>query len=53
MFKRRSVDNMGIGLCVKDIEFNGAMLRAAEVENIIYVGVRWICHGLGLSLIHI
>lgn len=40
---------MGTGLCVKDVEFNGAMLRAAEVENIIYVGVRWICQGLGFN----
>lgn len=40
---------MGTGLCIKDVEFNGAMLRAAEVENIIYVGVRWICQGLGFN----
>ena len=37
------------GLAVKDVEFNGAVLRAAQVENIVYVGVRWVCQGLGLS----
>lgn len=37
------------GLAVKDVEFNGAVLRAAQVENVIYVGVRWVCQGLGLS----
>lgn len=37
------------GLTVKDVDFNGAVLRAAQVENIIYVGVKWICDGLGLS----
>lgn len=37
-------------LAVKDIEFNGAMLKAAQdINNIIWVGVRWICEGLGLS----
>lgn len=37
------------GLLVKNVEFNGAMLRAAQVENIVWVGVKWICDGLGLS----
>lgn len=37
------------GLLVKNVEFNGAMLRAAQVENIIWVGVRWVCQGIGLS----
>lgn len=37
------------GLAVKDVEFNGAVLRAAKVEDIVYVGVRWVCQGLGLS----
>lgn len=37
------------GLAVKDVEFNGAILRAAQVENVIWVGVKWICDGLGLS----
>lgn len=31
------------GLTVKDVEFNGATLRAAQVENIVYVGVRCVC----------
>ena len=29
------------GLAVKDVEFNGAVLRAAQVENIVYVGVKY------------
>ncbi len=37
------------GLAVKDVKFNGALLRAAQVEDIVYVGVRWVCQGLGLS----
>lgn len=37
------------GLAVKDVEFNGAVLRAAQVEDVIWVGVKWICDGLGLS----
>ena len=37
------------GLAIKDVEFNGALLRAAQVEDIVYVGVRWVCQGLGLS----
>ena len=38
------------GLAVKDVQFNGATLRAAQdAENIIWVGVRWVCQGLGLS----
>lgn len=37
------------GLAVKDVEFNGAVLRAAQVKDIVYVGVRWVCQGLGLS----
>lgn len=38
------------GLAVKDVEFNGATLRAAQdTENIIWVGVAWVCQGLGLS----
>ena len=37
-------------LAVKDVQFNGATLRAAQdAENIIWVGVRWVCQGLGLS----
>lgn len=38
------------GLAVKDVQFNGATLRAAQdAENIIWVGVRWVCEGMGLS----
>ena len=38
------------GLAIKDVEFNGATLRAAQdTENIIWVGVAWVCRGLGLS----
>lgn len=37
------------GLTVKDVEFNGAVLRAAQIEDIVWVGVKWICDGLGLS----
>lgn len=38
------------GLAVKDVNFNGAILRAAQdTNNIIWVGVRWVCEGLGLS----
>lgn len=37
------------GLAVKDVEFNGAVLRAAQVKDVIWVGVKWICDGLGLS----
>lgn len=37
------------GLTVKDVEFNCAVLRAAQIEDIVWVGVRWVCQGLGLS----
>ena len=38
------------GLAIKDVEFNGATLRAAQdTENIIWVGVRWVCQGLDFS----
>lgn len=37
------------GLAVKDVKFNGAVLRAAQIEDIVWVGVKWICNGLGLS----
>lgn len=38
------------GLAIKDVEFNGATLRAAQdTENIIWVGVAGVCQGLGLS----
>lgn len=38
------------GLAVKDVQFNGATLRATQdAENIIWVGVRWVCQGLDFS----
>lgn len=38
------------GLAVKDVQFNGATLRAAQdAENMIWVGVRWVCQGIGLT----
>ena len=38
------------GLIIKDIQFNGSTLRAAQDMNkIIWIGVRWVCQGLGLS----
>lgn len=38
------------GLAIKDVEFNGATLRAAQdTENIIWIGVAWVCQGLGLT----
>lgn len=38
------------GLAIKDVRFNGTTLRAAQdAENIIWVGVAWVCQGLGLS----
>lgn len=49
MDKRIGGTNMN-GLAVKDIEFNGATLRAAQdAAGKIWVGIRWICHGIGLS----
>ena len=38
------------GLTVRDIEFNGAMLRAAQdIEGKIWVGIRWMCQGIGFN----
>lgn len=38
------------GLAVKDVQFNGATLKAAQdAENIIWVGVACVCNGLGLN----
>lgn len=38
------------GLAVKDIEFNGATLRAAQdAVGKIWVGIRWICQGMGFD----
>lgn len=37
-------------LTVRDINFNGATIKAAQdINNIIWVGVKWICDGIGLS----
>lgn len=38
-------------LIVKEVEFNGANLMAAqEINNKkVYVGVRWVCNGIGLT----
>lgn len=37
-------------LIVKDVQFNGAILKAAQdKENVVWVGVRWVCEGIGLS----
>nr|DAZ81367.1 MAG TPA: hypothetical protein [Caudoviricetes sp.] len=36
---------MGTNLVIKDIEFNGAMLKAAQdIEGKIGVGVSYICY---------
>ena len=38
------------GLMVKDISFNGSILKAAQdTDKIIWVGVRWVCQGLNFS----
>ena len=37
------------GIVLKNVEFDGVLLRAAQVENIVWVGVRWVCFGIGLS----
>ena len=38
------------GLAIKDVEFNGAIIRAAQdLNNIIWIGVRWICEGIGFN----
>lgn len=36
-------------LAIKDVQFNGSTLRAAQDIKIIWVGVRWVCEGLGLT----
>ena len=38
-------------LCIKEVMFNGSPLRACRDENgMVYVGLRWVCEGIGLSL---
>lgn len=37
-------------LIVKDVDFNGAKLRAAQDEKgVIWAGVSWICDGMGMN----
>lgn len=37
-------------LIVKDVDFNGATLRAVQDDQkVIWAGVRWICDGIGMS----
>lgn len=37
-------------LIVKNVDFNGAVIQAAQdKDKIIWVGVRWVCEGLGLK----
>lgn len=37
-------------LQIKDVEFNGSMLKAVQdLNKIIWVGVKWVCNGIGLS----
>lgn len=37
-------------LQIKDVEFNGAMIKAVQdVSRIIWVGVKWVCEGIGFS----
>lgn len=42
--------NVSNDIIIKDVEFNGALLKAAQdADDIIWVGVIWVCQGLGLS----
>lgn len=36
-------------LVVKEVNFNGATLMACEKDEKVYVAVRWVCEGIGLS----
>ncbi|MEK4121960.1 phage antirepressor N-terminal domain-containing protein [Lysinibacillus sp. FSL K6-0102] len=36
-------------LVVKEVDFNGDTLMACEKDEKIYVGVKWVCQGIGLS----
>ena len=41
---------MNSELIVKDVEFHGDMLRAAQdPDGKVWVGVRWICQGMGFD----
>lgn len=38
------------GVVVKNIKFNGSMLKAAQdINNVVWVGVSYICNGIGLT----
>lgn len=34
---------------VKDVDFNGSTLRAAQIDGNIWVGITWVCQGIGLN----
>ena len=36
-------------MVVKEVNFEGANLLATEKDGKIYVGVKWICNGIGLT----
>lgn len=36
-------------LAIKEVDFNGDTLMACEKDEKIYVGVKWVCQGIGLS----
>ena len=36
-------------LAVKEVQFNGDTLMACEKEDKIYVAVKWVCEGIGLT----
>lgn len=41
---------MNSELIVKDVEFHGDMLRAAQdPDGKVWVGVRWVCQGMGFD----
>lgn len=41
---------MNSKLIVKDVEFHGDMLRAAQdPDGKVWVGVRWMCQGIGFG----
>ena len=41
---------MNSELIVKDVEFHGDMLRAAQdPDGKVWVGVRWVCQGIGFG----
>lgn len=41
---------MNSELIVKDVEFHGDILRAAQdSDGKVWVGVRWVCQGMGFD----